>query len=261
MADGVTELCVWNHALRRTRNIELAVRDFLEMLPQSVDHQGIAWEAVSILSRRCSPRKPKAEIANEREYQWVHTETSVVFYIKVESIHDHLVKRTGIAGLDPVIIHRTKRAPEEISKFQSRLLTKDFLVRWICAAEGEQDLLASVLANRDIIDDLLAAREQLCLRPVDGVCQAITLVPEVGPRVAIPLVRKDIDEPNIDDIQRCLLAEVAQALLIGALALVKILVFALSRGAGLIVPSTRRHWSTTKQPWLRESTSRERPPF
>jgi hypothetical protein len=82
--------------------------------------------------------------------------------------------------------------------------------------EGEHHCLSKLFADGNIIPDLVAATQKLSV----FVDIAITLVSEVGSRPFSHSLGEDVDESNINNIHRSLLAEMAQTRLVGTLAIV-----------------------------------------
>ena len=87
-------------------------------------------------------------------------------------------------------------------------------------SNGNEDFLARSLADWDIFRQLMTAREKLRGDTSNAQGHPIALVAKIGPRNSQDaLVRKHIDEAEIDNIQRDLVTEMAQSGLVLPLAL------------------------------------------
>lgn len=133
--------------------------------------------------------------------------------VKIKSINRVVLEWTRKDSIKLGIM-RPKRIPQEIGKPSGKVLIQGALVR-SGTSNGEHDGLSHSFTDRDIFPDLMAATEQVCAR----VECAITLVAKVGTRPCTDDIRKDIDEAQIDDIQRGLFTEMAQARLVSTLTL------------------------------------------
>lgn len=133
--------------------------------------------------------------------------------IKVETIHGIGQEGTRI-DIGVILVLRTERVPQEIGKPDGLNVTGQLLVGSF-TANRQHNGLAHLLADRDILIDLVAAAEELR----SSVDFSITLVAKVGAGIGTDSVGKDINEGKIDNIERSLLTEVAQPLLISTLAL------------------------------------------
>ncbi len=127
--DGVTQLRVRHHALRRGGGIVGAARVSLVQLAQPVGHLGVAVRAV-------------------------------VFNVKVEAVHNGIAERTRAAVRGAL---RSKRRPNELGKGLSRTTVADLLSLRLFPAKRQQNLSAQLLANGDVLLDLRASALQLSL--------------------------------------------------------------------------------------------------
>lgn len=133
--------------------------------------------------------------------------------IKVETINTVVLEWTRENAIEVRVI-RSEGVPQEVRKPDGNCIVQDGYVRRV-TADGEHDGLSHLLADWDILPDLMAAHEKLRAR-VEG---TITLVAKVGTRPSSDDIWEDIDETDVDDVQRGLLAEVAQTRLVGTLTL------------------------------------------
>lgn len=133
--------------------------------------------------------------------------------IKVETIHGVGLEGTRI-DIGVVLVLGTERVPQEIGKPDGLNVTGQLLVGSF-TSNRQQNGLAHLLADRDILPNLVATAEKLRSR-VDG---AITLVAKVGAGIGTDRVRIHVNKRQVNDIERRLFTEVTQALLIRALAL------------------------------------------
>jgi hypothetical protein len=142
------------------------------------------------------------------------TEATVVLDIEVETINHHVSERTGPVGLGPLLGDRTERTPKEIGKGDSRGLVLNQLVVGSGTSQRKHHGLPSLLADGDILPNLVASLEQLRRDTTDCVVGTIALVAEVATRPArSTLVWEPINEAKIDDIQGGFLTEMSQTLL------------------------------------------------
>lgn len=133
--------------------------------------------------------------------------------VKIKPINRIVLEWTREDSIKLRIV-RPKGIPQEIGKPNGNVLIQDALVCNV-TSNGEHDGLSHSFADRDIFPDLVAATEQVRA----WVECTITLVAKVGTRPCTDDIREDIDETQIDDIQRALFTEMAQARLVGTLTL------------------------------------------
>jgi hypothetical protein len=163
----------------------------------------------------------------------VHTETinhgrpslrSVVLNIEIESINRNTEERTGKdvdQGRCPrqggaQVVVGTKGVPQEISKPFTGGLIRKRLGSGRATTDGEEDLLASSLAQGNILPDLVTAREEAgTLEKV-----AITLVGKVRAREFTNSRGELVNETDVDDVHGGLGTEVGEAVLACTLSVV-----------------------------------------
>ena len=134
--------------------------------------------------------------------------------VKVESIDRVLLEWTGELRLVRVV--RTKRIPQEVGEPDgNRVILKLFIGS--ITSKREHDSLAIFLAEWNVLPNLVTAAEQL--RAVVGI--AITLIAEIRARPVTHSLWEDIDKTKVDNINVSLLTEMAQALLVSTLTLIR----------------------------------------
>lgn len=122
--------------------------------------------------------------------------------IKVETVEGDILERTRTIDLGPLLGRRAKGIPDKVGKGLRRLLIGDLLGIRIRSSNGEENFLTGSLADGDILDDLVAVGQQLGVIPIYDKGIPVTLVAEIGSRPAVQaLVREDVEETQIDDIQ------------------------------------------------------------
>ena len=153
-----------------------------------------------------------------------------MFNIKVKSINGHVLEGTRATNGSPFLSERAKGKPEEVSKSFGGVLVLDLLVGGLGASQGQENLLSKGLTDGNIFPQLMAVGQQPGLLAADGKGLTTALVAEVGFRESIEaLVRENIQETKVDDINGRVLTEISQPVLIGSLALSLVSVILVSR--------------------------------
>lgn len=153
------------------------------------------------------------------------TSITTDFDIKVKSIENNVVKGTRFASSIGRVC-RTESTPQEFGKIPGTVIigNVDF-AGCTTATEGKHNLLAGGLTEGNVLDDLVAIGKQLGGLTVGRIKEytSIALVTEVGARPSVGaveiIIREDVYEANIDDVQRSLGTECAETWLIRSLAL------------------------------------------
>lgn len=149
-----------------------------------------------------------------------HTKAAIVLNIEVESINGNIPEGTRATNSRPLLGGRAKGKPQEVCKGFGRVFVLDLLVIRYGSSKGQEDLLPKSLADGDILPQLMAVGQQIGVIAVDGKGLAAALIAKVAFRPSVQaLVREHIDEAKVDDIQRGLLTEMSQPVLVGSLAL------------------------------------------
>lgn len=145
--------------------------------------------------------------------------------IKVESVDGVVTERTGVL-IGNSRVHGTKRVPQKVGKPSGLGVVGDLTGR-VCTTNGQHEGLAHGLTDRDVIHNLMTAREQIRV----GVLGPIALVSKVGAGIGVHSGGKAIDEGEVDDVEVGLRTKVPKTLLVRSLALEKLeLVLNILRG-------------------------------
>lgn len=133
--------------------------------------------------------------------------------IKIKPVNTVILEWTREDAVE-LRVMRAEGVPQEIRKPYGNRIIQDGQIGRV-TADGEHDRFSHLLAERDVFPDLMASHEKFRAR----VESAVTLITKVGARPSSDDVGEGIDEADVNDVQRGLLAEMAQARLVGTLTL------------------------------------------
>lgn len=190
----VSQVCVWDNALRCARNVVSLAEILSEVGAQCVDHCTISFVFPPL---------------------WCQNTLDV----KVEPINNSVTKWSGNIGR---WIFGAESLPEEISELHSALVVLDVLVVRDGTTKRQQDRLALALTVLDIMTKMRAMREKGAVRAIGILkCLVTARVSEVRAWISATLIWENVQKGDIDDIDAVILTIVPETLLVCSLALSK----------------------------------------